>query len=147
LKVLTGVLPVGGSATPPVSSNITATFALDHGMMTVPSLVYTVPGSKVQLAGVYSLARNAFEFKGHYMPDALSKTPAAAPQAPPPGKGLKGVGGKLLGKLAPVLQKVTNVQVPVAITGVASDVKLGLTDKADESTAQMAVDVEKLHGH
>jgi len=136
---LTGALPLGGSPAPPVSSNVTATFDLDHGLMTVSSLLYTVPGSKVQMHGVYSLARNAFDFKGHYSPDALSK--AAPPDPQKSGgfaSGLGGVGGKLFHGLS----KVADIQVPIEITGVGSNVKLSISSNADESTAQMAAELK-----
>jgi hypothetical protein len=136
LSALRGVLPVGGAAAAPVTSNITATFALADGLMTVPSLIYTVPGSHVQLAGVYSLGRNAFEFKGHYIPGS-GGTPQ--PQAARPAG--KFSLGSLLSKAAPMLLKVTGIQVPVAITGAGGRVKLNVTDNADESTAQMAADL------
>jgi hypothetical protein len=138
LSALLGELPMGGSAATPVTSNITATFALDHGLMTVPTLLYTVPGSHVQLAGVYSLARNAFEFKGHYIPGSGG---TAQPQAARPA-GKFGL-GSLLSKAAPMLLKATGLQVPVAITGLGSSVKLNVTDNADESTVQMAADLAR----
>jgi len=141
LSALLGVLPMGGSAATPVTSNITATFSLDGGLITVPTLRYTVPGSHVQLAGVYSLARNAFEFKGHYIPGsgAAGSGGTAQPQAAKPAG--KFTLGSLLSKAAPMLLKATGIQVPVAITGAGGSVKLNVTDNADETTAQMAADL------
>jgi len=143
LGALTGAvkmaLPTGGSSAPPVSSNVTATFDLDRGLMTVSSLLYTVPGSKVQLHGVYSLARNAFDFKGHYSPDALRK--AAPPDQQKSGGFAGGLGG--LGEnLFHGLSKVADIQVPIEITGVGSNVKLSISSNADESTAQMAAELK-----
>jgi hypothetical protein len=118
---------------------VTATFDLDRGLMTVPSLLYTVPGSKVQLHGVYSLPRNAFAFKGHYSPDALSN---AAQQPQQKAGGFAGGLGGLGGKIFHGLSRVADLQVPVEITGVGSNVKLNLSGNADESTAQMAAELK-----
>jgi hypothetical protein len=138
---LRGALPLGGSPAAPVSSSITASFDLDRGMMTVPSLLYTVPGSRVQLHGVYSLGRNAFAFKGHYSPDATSK--AAVPQQKAGGLvGSLGALGSLGGKVFRGLAQAAGVQVPVEITGVGSNVKLNISANADESTAQMAAQLK-----
>jgi hypothetical protein len=128
---LTGALPLGGSPAPPVSSNVTATFNLDGGLMTVSSLLYSVPGSKVQMHGVYSLARNAFEFKGHYSPDATSKASPAQQKA-----------GSLGGMLFHGLSRVADIQVPIEITGAGSNVKLNISANADESAAQMAAELK-----
>jgi hypothetical protein len=138
---LKGALPLGGSPAAPVSSSITATFDLDRGMMTVPSLLYTVPGSRVQLHGVYSLGRNAFAFRGHYSPDGTSK--AAVPQQK--AGGLMGSLGSLGGfgsKLVRGLAQAAGVQVPIEITGVGSSVKLNISANADESSAQMAAELK-----
>jgi hypothetical protein len=145
LSALRGVLPMAGSAAGPVTSNITATFALADGRITVPTLLYTVPGSHVQLAGVYSLARNAFEFKGHYIPGSGAAGPGGTAQAAKPAGRFSL--GSLLSKAAPMLLKATGLQVPVVISGVGSSVKLNVTDNADESTAQMAADVANLGAH
>jgi len=136
---LKGALPMGSAPAPPVNSNVTATFDLDRGLMTVPSLLYTVPGSKVQLHGVYSLPRNAFAFKGHYSPDALSN---AAQQPQQKAGGFAGGLGGLGGKIFHGLSRVADLQVPVEITGVGSNVKLNLSGNADESTAQMAAELK-----
>jgi hypothetical protein len=139
---LKGALPLGGSPAPPVSSSVTATFNLDRGLMTVPSLLYSVPGSRVQLHGVYSLARNAFAFKGHYSPDATSK--AAVPQQKAGGfaAGLGQLGG-LGGKLVHGIVKAADIQVPIEIAGVGSNVKMNISASADESTAQMAAELKE----
>jgi hypothetical protein len=128
---LTGALPLGGSPEPPVSSNVTATFNLNGGLMTVSSLLYSIPGSKVQMHGVYSLARNAFAFKGHYSPDATSKAAPVQQKA-----------GGFAGKLFQGLSRVADIQVPIEITGVGSNVKLNISANGDESTAQMAAELK-----
>jgi hypothetical protein len=108
-----------------VDSQAVADFSLANAELNVSSLRYKVPGATAQMTGTYVLGRDTFAFKGHFQPDVLehlSQTPA-----PQPAKtGLAGLGGKLLGKLSPMLKTIGGVQVPVSITGTGSDVTVSV---------------------
>jgi hypothetical protein len=121
----------------PVDSTAVAEFSLADGELTVPSLRYQVPGATAQMAGTYELEHDTFAFKGHFQPEALghlTQTPTPAPQ--PAKAGLGGLGGKLLGKLTPVLKTIAGgVQVPVSITGTGSLVKVSVLPDIAASAA------------
>jgi hypothetical protein len=112
-----------------VDSQAVAEFSLANAELTVPSLRYQVPGATAQMAGTYELERDTFAFKGHFQPDALEhlgQTPAAQPAK----SGLAGLGGKLLGKLSPVLKTLSGVEVPVSIAGAGNEVNVSVLPDA-----------------
>jgi hypothetical protein len=121
----------------PVDSNAVAEFSLANAEVTVPSLRYQVPGATLQMAGTYELERDTFAFQGHFQPNVLgnlAQTSTQAP-APQPAKGLGGLGGKLLGKLTPVLKTIGGALVPVSIIGTGSNVKVSVLSDTATSAA------------
>lgn len=48
-----------------VKSRMNGNFALNNSLLTVPKLVFQMPGTRVNLAGTYSLDGNKFDFRGH----------------------------------------------------------------------------------
>jgi hypothetical protein len=132
------IIPLSNSpdSSAPVDSKAVAEFSLANAELTVPSLRYQVPGATAQMAGTYELERDTFAFKGHFQPDALEHLGQTQSQTPAPQQakaglgGLGSLGGKLLGKLSPVLKTLGGVQVPVSITGAGSDVKVSVLPDA-----------------
>jgi len=112
-----------------VSSAMSASFSLGHGLMTVNDLRYQIPGALVLLNGVYSLDGNVFEFKGHV------RTEATASQM------VTGWKSWLLKPVDPFLKKNgAGLQLPISISGTQGDVHFGLAlhGSAEESSGQMA---------
>jgi hypothetical protein len=57
-----------------VKSHMAGNFSLQQGSIDFPRLAYTLPGAQVNLAGVYSLNGEVFDFTGHVLTDVpLSK--------------------------------------------------------------------------
>lgn len=115
-----------------VSSMMSASFSLGHGLMAVNNLHYQIPGALVLLNGVYSLDGNIFEFKGHV------RTEATASQM------VTGWKSWLLKPVDPFLKKNgAGLQLPISISGTQGDVHFGLAmhGTAEESSGQMAADL------
>lgn len=115
-----------------VNSQMSANFALSHGLMTVDDLRYHIPGATVLLNGVYSLDGNVFEFKGHV------RTEAEASQM------VSGWKSWLLKPVDPFLKKNgAGLELPISISGTQGDVHFGLAlhGEADESSKEMAADL------
>ncbi len=124
------VRAAGSDHKPEVASRMAVDFSLDHGLMTVPSLRYQVPGAKVQLDGVYSLDGNLFEFKGHV------RTEATASQMTTGWKSF------LLKAVDPFLKRNgAGVELPISISGAHGDVRFGLATDASKSPKDMAADL------
>jgi hypothetical protein len=114
-----------------VASTMAVRFTLAHALLTVPDLRYQVPGATVLLDGVYACDGNLFEFKGHV------RTEATASQM------VTGWKSKLLKPFDPFLRKNgAGLELPIAISGVNSDVRVGLAlHHANETPAAMAADL------
>jgi hypothetical protein len=115
-----------------VSSTLTATFSLAHGVADVRDLHYQIPGALVLLNGVYSMDGNLFEFKGHV------RTEASASQM------VTGWKSWLLKPVDPFLRKDgAGLELPISVSGTQGDVHFGLAlhGSADESDTVMAADI------
>lgn len=53
-----------------VISRMSSDFVLKHSVLTAPDLIFQMPGTRVDLAGKYSLDGNQFDFRGHARFDA-----------------------------------------------------------------------------
>ncbi|WP_255550881.1 AsmA-like C-terminal region-containing protein [Granulicella sp. dw_53] len=101
-----------------VQSEMKGQFTMNAGRLTFSNLGYTLPGAKVQLAGVYSLDGNEFDFHGKVRTDAKVSQMVASrwkswllKPVDPFFKGKDGQGGS---------------EIPVKITGTKSEPKFGL---------------------
>jgi hypothetical protein len=114
-----------------VASRMAVRFTMAHALLTVPDLRYQMPGATVLLDGVYSCDGNLFEFKGHVRTDATAS------------QMVTGWKSMLLKPLDPMLKKNgAGLELPVAISGVNSDFRVGLAmHNAGESTSAMAADL------
>ncbi|HEV2578490.1 MAG TPA: hypothetical protein VGU25_14900 [Acidobacteriaceae bacterium] len=116
-----------------VSSMMSASFSLNHGLVDVHDLHYQIPGALVLLNGVYSTDGNLFEFKGHVRTDATASQMVT---------GWKSV---LLKPVDRFLKKDgAGVQLPISISGTEGDVHFGLAlhGTAEESDQAMAQDLK-----
>ena len=114
-----------------VRSGMAIDFSLAHGVMTVSSLRYQLPGAKVALDGVYSMDGNVFEFRGHV------RTEARASQM------VTGWRSWLLKPVDPLLEKNgAGVELPIAISGTEGDFHTGLAlHGADDTPAQIQEEI------
>ncbi len=101
---------------PDVASHMAGTFSMDKGVMHIPDLAYTIPGASIDLAGIYSLDGQQFEFAGKV------RTQAKLSQMINPGW------KSMLLKLAdPFFKKNgAGAEIPVKISGTKSTPKFGL---------------------
>ena len=116
-----------------VSSMISATFSLEHGLMSVNDLHFQIPGALVLMNGVYSTDGNLFEFKGHVRTDATAS------------QMVTGWKSWLLKPVDPFLKKNgAGLELPISISGTKGDVRFGLAlhGTANESNQQMAEDLK-----
>jgi hypothetical protein len=99
-----------------VHSQMSGQFSMEHGRLTFPDLAYALPGAKVQLAGVYSLDGNEFDFHGKVQTQAkISQMVASGWKSwllKPVDHFFKGQNG--------------GAEIPVKITGTKSEPKFGL---------------------
>lgn len=115
-----------------VSSMMSATFSLAHGLMSVHDLHYQIPGALVMLNGVYSTDGNVFDFRGRVRTDATAS------------QMVTGWKSWLLRPVDPFLRKNgAGLELPISISGTQGDVHFGLAlhGKADVSNEQMAQDL------
>jgi hypothetical protein len=62
-------------ATPAVASDFKGQFALNDGVLRIPTLVFDIPGAAVRLSGSYSLRPETIAFSGNlYMDAKISQT-------------------------------------------------------------------------
>ena len=116
-----------------VSSMMSATFSLEHGLMNVNDMHYEIPGALVLMNGVYSTDGNLFEFKGHVRTDATAS------------QMVTGWKSWLLKPVDPFLKKNgAGLELPISISGTQGDVHFGLAlhGTADESNKAMAEDLK-----
>jgi AsmA-like C-terminal region len=100
----------------PLVSNMDGQFTLRHGAVRFSSLVFQLPGARVNLAGHYGLRSEALDFAGTFRMDA-SVSEAA-------GGGWKGA---LLKPINPLFRKKgAGAVLPIKITGTRRDPKFGL---------------------
>ena len=99
-----------------VHSAMTGQFAMDRGVLRFQSLRYTLPGAEVNLAGVYSMDGNRFDFAGTVRTKAkLSQMVASKWKA------------LLLKPVDPFFDKNgAGAEIPVKITGTKGAPKFGL---------------------
>ena len=116
-----------------VSSMMSASFSLNHGLVDVHDLHYQIPGALVLLNGVYSTDGNLFEFKGHVRTDATAS------------QMVTGWKSWLLKPVDRFLKKDgAGVQLPISVSGTEGNVHFGLAlhGTADESDKAMAEDLK-----
>jgi hypothetical protein len=98
-----------------IASQMAGSFSLGKAMLTIPDLVYEIPGAKVSLAGKYGLDGQTFNFAGNV------QTEATASQM------LTGWKHWVAMPFDPLLKKDgAGLEVPVKITGTKSDMKFGV---------------------
>jgi hypothetical protein len=126
------VKAVGSDHRPEVASQMAVSFSIANAMLTASSLQYQMPGAKVLMSGAYSLDGSIFEFKGHVRTDATAS------------QMLTGWKSTLVKPFNGLLKKHgAGVELPVAVSGVKSDVKFGLAfSGSNESAKDMAADVK-----
>jgi hypothetical protein len=100
---------------PDVLSHMSGTFSVDKGVMHIPDLAYTLPGVHIDLAGIYSLDGQQFEFAGQV------RTQATLSQMVKPGW------KSMLLKLAdPFFKKDgAGAEIPIKVSGTKSAPKFG----------------------
>jgi hypothetical protein len=99
-----------------VASNFQSTFKLADGRLALPDLTFTVPGAKVELAGVFALKPETLDFKGQLLLDAkVSETVT----------GMKSV---LLKMADPLFKRKdgTGSAIPIKVGGSTSKPEFGL---------------------
>ena len=98
-----------------VHSDMTGTFDLKNGVLSLPRLEYKVPGTEVNLAGQYSLDNNQFDFHGKARMEAKLSQMVT---------GWKSI---LLKPVDPFFRKDgAGTEVPIKITGTKSELHFGL---------------------
>ncbi len=116
-----------------VSSMMSATFSIEHGLVNVHDMHYQIPGALVLMNGVYSMDGNLFEFKGHVRTDATAS------------QMVTGWKSWLLKPVDPFLKKNgAGLELPISISGTQGDVHFGLAlhGTAEESNQAMAEDLK-----
>jgi hypothetical protein len=126
------VKSAGSDHRPEVASQMAVSFSIANAMMTASSLVYQMPGAKVLMSGAYSLDGSIFEFKGHVRTDATAS------------QMMTGWKSTVMKPFDGLLKKHgAGVELPIAVSGVKSDVKFGLAfSGSNESAKDMAADVK-----
>lgn len=107
---------ISASNPPPMLPvSVSSPFALANQKVTLPHLVFQVPGAEIRLSGMYTLDGKQFDFAGHARMDAKVSDIVG------------GWKGKLLTPLNPFLSKNgAGTQIPIKITGTQSSPKFGL---------------------
>jgi hypothetical protein len=101
-----------------IASQMAGSFSLGRAMLTIPDLVYEIPGAKVSLAGKYGLDGNTFDFAGNVQTEATASDM------------LTGWKHWIAMPFDPLFKKDgAGLEVPVKIAGTKSDMKFGV-DKA-----------------
>ncbi len=99
-----------------VSSQMTGTFSMDKGVIHFADLRYRLPGARVNLAGVYSLDGEQFDFRGKILTDATLSEMVRSP-----------VLSGLLKVVSPFFKKpYAGAEIPVSISGTRSEPHFGL---------------------
>ncbi len=99
---------------PNVDSDFTGRFRLGHGILSLPSVTFDVPGAAVQLAGRYDLQRQTIAFAGDLFMDAkISQTTT----------GWKSL---LLKVVDPLFRRDGRTVVPIKVEGTRSVPHFGL---------------------
>jgi hypothetical protein len=100
-----------------VASDFRGRFTLADGVLTLPQLVFDVPGAVVELSGSYGLRTEALAFKGQLVMDAkVSET-------------IGGWKSWLLKPLDPIFREKGRTVVPIKIEGTREDPQFGLDVK------------------
>jgi hypothetical protein len=103
------------SKPPQVSSEMTGTFDLANGLLTISQLQYEIPGTRFDLDGTYSLDGNQFDFHGKLRMDAKLSQMVT---------GWKSI---LLKPVDPFFNKNgAGTEIPVKISGTKSEPHFGL---------------------
>jgi hypothetical protein len=99
-----------------VPSQMTGTFSMDKGVIHFANLRYRLPGARVNLAGVYSLDGEQFDFRGKILTDATLSQMVRSP-----------VLSGLLKIVSPFFKKpYAGAEIPVSISGTRSEPHFGL---------------------
>ncbi|MEO8051792.1 MAG: AsmA-like C-terminal region-containing protein [Acidobacteriota bacterium] len=99
-----------------VSSQLAGKFQMHEGVIDFGNLAYTLPGARVNLAGIYSLDGQRFDFHGKVLTDASLSEMVASPW-----KSL------LLKTISPFFgKKGGGAEIPISIDGTKSEPKFGL---------------------
>jgi hypothetical protein len=122
----------GSDHKPEVVSSLTTNFAYANELATFNSVQFTIPGAKVQLAGVFAVQGEKFDFKGHVRTDATASQMTTGWKA------------MLLKPVDPFLKKNgAGLELPIEISRTKDDVHFGLAlHDASESTADMAAEMK-----
>jgi len=97
-----------------VKARLSGDFVLKKAVVTFPDVVFEIPGTKVLLAGDYSLDGNQFDFHGKARFDAKLSQMAG---------GWKSI---LLKPVDPFFRKKGATEVPIKVTGTKSEPRFGL---------------------
>jgi hypothetical protein len=126
----------GSDRSAEVRSDMSAEFALAHSQMMVDKLHYEMPGAKVDMAGVYTMDGNLFEFKGHVRTEAKASEMVT---------GWKSMLLKPFDKF--LAKNGAGLELPIEVSGAKGDVKFGLAmHGADESSKEMAEELKRKRG-
>jgi hypothetical protein len=98
-----------------VTSDFAGSFKLSNSVLTIPTVAFGIPGSRVRLAGTYGLVSQAIDFKGALFMDAkISET-------------VGGVKGKLLKVVDPLFRgEKGGSEIPIRISGQRDNPNFGL---------------------
>jgi hypothetical protein len=126
----------GSDHKPEVVSTLTANFAYTNEFATFNSVQFTIPGAKVQLAGVFAVPGERFDFKGHVRTDATASQMTTGWKA------------MLLKPVDPFLKRNgAGLELPIEISGTKDDVHFGLAlHGTDESPQSMAAEMRARRG-
>ena len=106
-----------GTAPAAVPSDFRGRFALADAVLTLPELVFDVPGAVVELSGTYGLRTEALAFEGELVMDAkISET-------------VNGWKSWLLKPLDPLFRREGRTAVPIKIGGTRASPRFGLDVK------------------
>jgi hypothetical protein len=100
-----------------VGSDFTGRFALNDGVLELPSVTFDVPGAGVHLKGHYALRPETLEFRGDLITDAKVSEMTS---------GFKSI---LLKAVDPIFRKDGQTVIPIKIDGSRNDPKFGLDAK------------------
>jgi len=122
----------GSDRKPEVASTLTANFSFAHELATFNSVQFGIPGVQLQLAGVFLVPGERFDFKGHVRTDATASQMTTGWKA------------MLLKPVDPFLKKNgAGLELPIEISGTKDDVHFGLDFHGrNETPSQMAAEIK-----
>ena len=122
----------GSDRKPEIASALTANFSFAHELATFNSVQFGIPGAQVQLAGVFVVPSEQFDFKGHVRTDATASQMTTGWKA------------MLLKPFDSLLKKNgAGLELPIEISGTKDDVHFGLDfNGKTETPSQMAAELK-----